>query len=90
MLWIHRYGIIILIIEIAGASTVILYGTNLLFNPVVDPLIEDPENPGEPESLSKKAALLKNELATLCLPHSYMVLAHRVETASDIQLVRGS
>ncbi len=42
-----RYGIIILIIEIAGASTVILYGTNLLFNPVVDPLIEDPENPGE-------------------------------------------
>ena len=43
----RRYGIIILIIEIAGASTVILYGTNLLFNPVVDPLIEDPENPGE-------------------------------------------
>lgn len=37
------YGIIVLIVECMGASTVILYGTNLLFNPVNEIILQ--ENP---------------------------------------------
>jgi len=29
-----------------GATTVILYGVNLLWNPVLTPYMEDPDNPG--------------------------------------------
>ena len=40
------YGWYVLIVEMMGATTVILYGVNLLWNPVLTPYIEDPENPG--------------------------------------------
>ena len=40
------YGYYVLAVEIMGASTVILYGVNLLWNPVLTPYMEDPENPG--------------------------------------------
>lgn len=37
------YGIIVLTVECMGASTVVLYGTNLLFNPVNEIVLQ--ENP---------------------------------------------
>ena len=40
------YGWYVLLVEIMGATTVILYGVNLLWNPVLTPYMEDPENPG--------------------------------------------
>ena len=42
-----RYGIYVLIVEIIGATTVFLYGTNLLYDPVVEKPQEDPEQPWE-------------------------------------------
>ena len=46
-----RYGIYVLIVEIIGATTVFLYGTNLLYDPVVEKPQEDPDNPGRPKVL---------------------------------------
>jgi endoglucanase len=42
------YGIIVLAVEILGATTVFLYGTNLLYNPVLEKPAADaePESPG--------------------------------------------
>ena len=41
------YGIIVLAVECMGASTVVLYGTNLLFNPVNEIVLqENPEGVG--------------------------------------------
>ena len=38
-----------LAVEIIGATTVFLYGTNLLYDPVIEKPEEDPENPGRPK-----------------------------------------
>ena len=38
-----------LCIEMLGATTVILYGTNLLFNPVIEQPEEDADSPGKPK-----------------------------------------
>ena len=43
------YGILVLIIEIMGATTTLLYGVNLLRHPVNPPPPEDPANPGLPK-----------------------------------------
>lgn len=43
------YGVFVLIVEIIGATTVMLYGVNLLFNPVIDKFEEDPNLPGHPK-----------------------------------------
>ena len=40
------YGWYVLIVEIMGATTVLQYGVNLLWNPVLTPYMEDPEHPG--------------------------------------------
>ena len=37
-----------LFVEVMGASTTLLYGVNLLLDPVYDPVAEDKENPGLP------------------------------------------
>ena len=49
-----RYGIYLLIVEILGASTVILYGTNLLWNPVIEKFPEDTDSPGKPKVRSQR------------------------------------
>ncbi len=43
------YGVFVLIVEIIGASTVMLYGVNLLWNPVIEKFEEDPMLPGRPK-----------------------------------------
>lgn len=43
------YGVFVLIVEVIGATTVMLYGVNLLFNPVKDAFEEDPNMPGYPK-----------------------------------------
>lgn len=43
------YGIFVLIVEIMGATTTILYGVNILFHPVHEEIIPDPEHPGVPK-----------------------------------------
>ena len=40
------YGVIVLVVEVMGAATTLLYGLNLLFHPINDPLPEDPLHPG--------------------------------------------
>ena len=38
-----------LAVEIIGATTVFLYGTNLLYDPVIEKPEEDPDHPGRPK-----------------------------------------
>jgi hypothetical protein len=46
------YGIFVLIVEIMGATTTLLYGVNILWHPVNPPLPEDPNHPGLPKACS--------------------------------------
>lgn len=43
------YGIFVLVVEIIGATTVMLYGVNLLFNPCIEKFEEDPNLPCRPK-----------------------------------------
>ena len=43
------YGVFVLVVEVIGATTVMLYGVNLLFNPVKEAFEEDPNMPGYPK-----------------------------------------
>ncbi len=45
----RRYGIVLLVIECMGASTVLTYGLWLLFHPVQEDFEEDPHKPGMPK-----------------------------------------
>ena len=47
--WMRRYGIVLLVIECMGASTVLTYGLWLLYHPVQEDFEEDPRNPGMPK-----------------------------------------
>ena len=38
------YGIFVLCVEVMGATTVILYGTNLLYNPVNEIVLQESED----------------------------------------------
>ena len=42
------YGIILLVVECMGATTVVIYGINLLFNPVHEAFQDDERQPGTP------------------------------------------
>ena len=44
-----RYGVLVLVVEIMGASTVVLYGINLLFLPEAPVYQPDPARPGLPK-----------------------------------------
>ena len=43
-----RYGIVLLVVECMGATTVLIYGLHLLYDPVMEDLPEDPNCPGKP------------------------------------------
>ncbi|KAK9908885.1 hypothetical protein WJX75_004221 [Coccomyxa subellipsoidea] len=43
------YGILLLVVECMGASTVLTYGVWLLYSPVQEDFTEDPHNPGLPK-----------------------------------------
>ena len=45
----RRYGIVLLVIECMGASTVLTYGLWLLYHPVQEDFEEDPHKPGMPK-----------------------------------------
>ena len=45
----YRYGILLLVVECMGASTVVLYGVWLLYSPVQEDFVEDPHTPGLPK-----------------------------------------
>ena len=38
----------LLVVEIMGATTVLVYGLHLLYNPVMEDFTEDPNCPGKP------------------------------------------
>ena len=44
-----RYGVYVLIVEILGAISTLLYGVNLLWDPVNPPAEADPNNPELPQ-----------------------------------------
>jgi hypothetical protein len=44
-----RYGILLLVVECMGASTVMTYGLWLLYNPVQEDFEEDLQHPGKPK-----------------------------------------
>lgn len=43
------YGIFVLIVEIMGATTTILYGVNILLHPIHEDIPDDPAHPGLPK-----------------------------------------
>jgi len=43
------YGIVLLVVECIGATTVVIYGINLLFNPVHETFPDDERQPGCPK-----------------------------------------
>ncbi|BDA41271.1 Cellulose synthase 1 [Coccomyxa sp. Obi] len=43
------YGILLLVVECMGASTVVIYGIWLLYSPVQEDFVEDPHTPGLPK-----------------------------------------
>ena len=43
------YGIYLLCVEVLGFTTTIIYGLNLLWNPVIEQFPEDPNSPGRPQ-----------------------------------------
>ena len=43
------YGIYLLCVEVLGFTTTIIYGLNLLWNPVIEQFPEDPTSPGRPQ-----------------------------------------
>lgn len=43
------YGIYLLCVEVLGFTTTIIYGLNLLWNPVIEQFPEDPQSPGRPQ-----------------------------------------
>ena len=52
-----RYGILVLVVEMMGATTTLLYGLNILFDPVHEDLPQDPENPGLTMVSSQRTAI---------------------------------
>ena len=47
------YGIYLLCVEVLGFTTTIIYGLNLLWNPVIEQFPEDPASPGRPKVAPK-------------------------------------
>ena len=45
----RRYGIVLLVIECMGASTVLIYGLWLLYSPLQEDFVEDRDHPGKPK-----------------------------------------
>ena len=43
------YGIVLLCVECMGATTVVIYGINLLYNPVHESFLDDERQPGCPK-----------------------------------------
>ena len=46
------YGVALLVVEIMGATTVVNYGMNLLYNPMHEKFQEDPDSPGRGTTFS--------------------------------------
>ena len=44
-----RYGVVVLVVECMGASTMLIYGLCLLYAPVQEDFVADPEHPGRPK-----------------------------------------
>ena len=40
------YGVIVLVVELAGATTTLVWCLNIIMDPVHEPLRMDPDNPG--------------------------------------------
>ena len=49
------YGIFVLVVEIMGATTVVLYGTNLLFNPINEIILQESPDGVGPGKLQVRA-----------------------------------
>lgn len=59
-----RYGWMVLIVEMLGATSTILYGLNIILDPVHEALEMDPEQPGITKvipPLLQRATLLRYE-----------------------------
>ena len=46
-----RYGWVVLAVEMMGFTTIVQYGVNLLFNPVITVYADDQIQPGKPVTL---------------------------------------
>jgi len=51
-----RYGVLVLVVEVMGASTVVLYGINLLFTPDAPVYEPDADRPGLPKAWPARSA----------------------------------
>ncbi|CAL8466081.1 g5617 [Coccomyxa elongata] len=79
------YGIFVLIVEIMGATTTLLYGVNILWHPVNPPLPEDPNNPGLP----KVNMPYHIRVLVPCYKESYDIVTRTLEAALIAPLPAG-
>ena len=59
-LGLRRYGIVLLVVEVMGTSTVLIYGLCLLFHTVQEHFQEDPHHPGMPKVLCSSLSCFVN------------------------------
>ena len=77
-----RYGWLVLAVECIGATTIVLYGVNLLFNPVAVVYEEDVNNPGKP--ITKRPYHVR--ACVPCYKESLEILRRTVMALYDAQL----
>eukprot|EP00884_Botryococcus_braunii_P018967 jgi/Botrbrau1/5754/Bobra.0134s0026.2 len=79
------YGIFVLIVEIMGATTTILYGVNILLHPVHEEMVEDPAHPGVP----KVSMPYHIRVLVPCYKESFEIVARTCTAAHDALLPYG-
>ena len=78
------YGIYLLCVEVLGFTTTIIYGLNLLWNPVIEQFPEDPQSPGRPQV--GPSYPIVNFLLLLYLPSSLALMTTLLPFAADAVL----
>ena len=64
------YGILVLCVEVMGATTVVLYGTNLLWNPVNEIVLQESEDGVGPGKLRVSVEVAVMIIITLFSLHA--------------------
>ncbi|DBB00628.1 TPA: hypothetical protein ACH3X3_002312 [Trebouxia sp. C0006] len=82
------YGIFVLCVEVMGATTVILYGTNLLWNPVNEIVLQESEDGIGPGKLKVRLPYHVRVLVP-CYKESLEILRRTIMAAYDAQLPEG-
>ena len=75
------YGVFVLFVECMGATTVVLYGTNLLWNPVNEIVLQESEDgigPGKLKVMKQSYMLLLRGHQSICPWADPLPIKHRI------------